>query len=56
MTHIGAPLVGDQTYGRYRGLKAHGSGPAFELAEQTAKDFRRQALHATLLGFEHPVR
>lgn len=55
MAHHGAPLVGDQTYGRYRGLKAHGSGPAFDKAIEVAKEFRRQALHAAILGFEHPI-
>ncbi len=55
MAHIGAPLLGDQTYGRYRGLKAHGSGPAFETATHACKEFKRQALHAAILGFEHPV-
>ncbi len=55
MAHIGAPLLGDQTYGRYRGLKAHGSGPALDHAVELAKDFKRQALHAAVLGFEHPI-
>ena len=55
MAHHGAPLVGDQTYGRYRGLKAHGSGPLFDKAVEVAKAFRRQALHAAILGFEHPI-
>ncbi len=55
MAHIGAPLLGDQTYGRYRGLKAHGSGPAYDNASSICKDFKRQALHAAILGFEHPV-
>lgn len=55
MAHIGAPLLGDQTYGRYRGLKAAGSGPAHEAAATACKAFKRQALHAAILGFEHPV-
>ncbi|MEM6627102.1 MAG: RluA family pseudouridine synthase [Pseudomonadota bacterium] len=55
MAHIGAPLVGDPTYGKFRGLKAWGSGPAFDTAVKTARAFKRQALHAAVLGFEHPV-
>lgn len=55
MAHIGAPVLGDQTYGRHRWLKAEGKGPAFERATATAKAFPRQALHAAVLGFDHPV-
>jgi 23S rRNA pseudouridine1911/1915/1917 synthase len=55
MAHIGAPVLGDQTYGKHRWLKAEGKGPAFERATATAKAFPRQALHAAILGFEHPI-
>jgi len=55
MAHIGAPVMGDQTYGKHRWLKADGKGPAFERATHTAKAFERQALHAAVLGFNHPV-
>jgi len=55
MAHIGAPVLGDQTYGKHRWLKAEGKGPAFERATATAKAFERQALHAAILGFEHPI-
>lgn len=55
MSHIGAPLIGDTTYGRHRGIKAFGSGEAFIEATSAARAFPRQALHAALLGFEHPV-
>ena len=55
MAHIGAPVLGDQTYGKHRWLKADGKGPAFERATATAKAFERQALHAAILGFEHPI-
>ena len=50
MAHLGAPLLGDPVYGRGRGapLARLDDGAAF-------KDFRRQALHAAVLGFEHPV-
>src|SRR5262245_44275811 len=55
LAHIGAPVLGDQTYGKHRWLKADGRGPAFERATATAKAFPRQALHATVLGFVHPI-
>ncbi len=55
MAHIGAPVLGDQTYGRHRWLKADGKGSAFERATAAAKAFQRQALHAAVLGFAHPV-
>ena len=50
LTHLGYPLVGDQTYGRQR------TPPAS--LEQGVRDalsgFPRQALHAQTLGFIHP--
>ena len=55
MAHIGAPVLGDQTYGKHRWLKADGKGAAFERATATAKAFERQALHAAVLGFVHPI-
>ena len=55
LAHIGAPVLGDQTYGKHRWLKAEGKGPAFERATATAKAFPRQALHAAVLGFVHPI-
>jgi 23S rRNA pseudouridine1911/1915/1917 synthase len=55
MAHIGAPVLGDQTYGKHRWLKADGKGGAFERATATAKAFERQALHAAVLGFVHPI-
>ena len=55
MSHIGHPLVGDPLYGRpgIPGLK-----PVDEAAEKAlavVSKFRRQALHAAILGFEHPL-
>jgi 23S rRNA pseudouridine1911/1915/1917 synthase len=44
MAHAGHPLVGDALYARHRG----GTDPE-------AGGFPRQALHATNLGFIHPV-
>lgn len=55
LSHAGAPLVGDPVYGRHAGIKAWGSGEAFIAATRTARAFPRQALHAAVLGFVHPV-
>ena len=55
LAHLGAPLIGDALYGKDRTLKAHGSGPAFDAALSVASTFSRQALHAGVLGFRHPV-
>ena len=52
LTSIGHPLIGDKQYGKSP-LKKF-SGLSVELI-QTIKSFRRQALHAELLGFKHPV-
>ena len=46
MASIGHPLLGDPVYGRSR--KTHG-----KLLKELC--FQRQALHATELGFTHPV-
>ena len=51
MAHVRHPLVGDGTYGGRLGIPA-GAGEA--LAEALRR-FRRQALHARRLGFEHPA-
>ena len=55
MSHIGAPLIGDPVYGKNRGIKADGSGEAFVAATGAARKFPRQALHAAVLGFDHPL-
>lgn len=52
MAHVGHGLVGDATYGGRRKLPA-GSLP--EGAAELVESFPRQALHAAVLGFEHPV-
>ena len=54
LAHVGAALIGDPVYGKFRGLKAEGAGPAHDAAEEAARDFPRQALHAAVLGFVHP--
>jgi 23S rRNA pseudouridine1911/1915/1917 synthase len=52
MTHAGHGLLGDPTYGGKRKISAKVlSAPALAAAQA----FSRQALHAALLGFEHPV-
>jgi len=51
MTHIHYPLVGDRVYGG-RLLLPKGATPALI---ETLRGFRRQALHAARVGFEHPV-
>ncbi len=56
MAHLNAPLIGDQTYGRGPGLA--GLKPSDDEATEAIKvlkNFRRQALHAHILGFTHPV-
>ncbi|WP_417712848.1 RluA family pseudouridine synthase [Pseudophaeobacter arcticus] len=52
MTHAGHSLVGDPTYGGKRKLAAKSLAPAAIAAVQS---FPRQALHAAVLGFVHPV-
>jgi 23S rRNA pseudouridine1911/1915/1917 synthase len=52
MAHIGHPLLGDETYGK--GFKASMSKLPDE-ARTALEALGRQALHAAVLGFEHPV-
>jgi 23S rRNA pseudouridine1911/1915/1917 synthase len=52
MTTIGHPLIGDQTYGTHFLTKANRLPDAVGL---TVRQFPRQALHAFLIAFEHPV-
>jgi 23S rRNA pseudouridine1911/1915/1917 synthase len=49
--HLGHPLIGDPAYGTRAGRSVARSGPS---GAQIAA-FPRQALHARLLGFNHPV-
>lgn len=51
MAHIRYPLVGDRVYG---GRLLLPKGASTELIE-TLRAFKRQALHAARLAFEHPV-
>jgi 23S rRNA pseudouridine1911/1915/1917 synthase len=52
MAHIGHPLIGDQAYGRAFATKAN---LLTNQAAEIIKNFGRQALHAHLLAFQHPV-
>jgi 23S rRNA pseudouridine1911/1915/1917 synthase len=51
MTELGHPLVGDQTYGS----QARRSRHLPDEAKAALQNFTRQALHASVIGFEHPV-
>ncbi len=53
LAHAGAPLIGDPLYGRQRAFKA--DGPRAAEAEAAVRAFPRQALHAAVLGFKHPI-
>jgi 23S rRNA pseudouridine1911/1915/1917 synthase len=53
LTHLGHPLVGDPQYGRSRAMP-RARNPAEEAAYAAAGGFSRQALHAHVLGFQHP--
>jgi len=52
MAHAGHGLIGDPVYGGRRKLGEKAIGVTGAAA---AKAFARQALHAAVLGFEHPV-
>lgn len=53
LTHLGHPLIGDPTYGKAR-QAPRAKTPEQEEAYKTVMDFPRQALHAFVLGFQHP--
>lgn len=53
LAHLGAPLIGDPLYGKQRAFKAE--GPHAAEAEAAVRAFPRQALHAAVLGFKHPI-
>jgi 23S rRNA pseudouridine1911/1915/1917 synthase len=52
LAHAGHGLIGDPTYGGKRKLPAKALSPE---AAQAVQEFPRQALHAAVLGFVHPV-
>jgi 23S rRNA pseudouridine1911/1915/1917 synthase len=52
LAHLGHPLLGDPAYGRGFLASARRLSPA---AREALETLGRQALHAGVLGFEHPV-
>lgn len=52
LTHAGHSLIGDPTYGGRRKLSEKALS---QQGIQAARSFDRQALHAAVLGFDHPV-
>ncbi|HEY7610609.1 MAG TPA: RluA family pseudouridine synthase [Alphaproteobacteria bacterium] len=52
MAHIGHPVVGDPVYGRARRRAAPDFPPSLR---KTVDGFKRQALHAAVLAFDHPA-
>lgn len=53
LAHLGCPLIGDPLYGKQRAFKAE--GPNADAAAEIVAAFPRQALHAAVLGFVHPI-
>ena len=53
LAHLGHPLIGDSVYGRAR-KPPREKTEAEQRAYTAATEFPRQALHAWLLGFQHP--
>ena len=54
LTHIGHPLIGDPSYGKSR-QAPRPKTTTQEVAFAAASNFPRQALHAYILGFQHPT-
>ena len=53
MAHLGHALIGDTTYGRRKKISNKAlSKDGFNLVNE----FQRQALHASVLGFIHPLK
>lgn len=52
MAHIGHPVIGDATYGTGFKTRVHKLGAG---ARAAIEAMGRQALHAAVLGFDHPV-
>ncbi len=53
LTHLGHPLIGDPQYGRAR-QPPRAKTAEEQIAFTLATEFPRQALHAFVLGFQHP--
>ena len=54
MAHLHCPLLGDPLYGNHRAFLSD-TGEVEARVREAVEAFRRQALHARLLGFLHPV-
>lgn len=52
LSHVGHGLVGDQTYGKPRAVA---KGALSAEKSEILRNFPRQALHAAVLGFKHPL-
>lgn len=52
LEHIGHPLIGDPVYGRRTSAREKALPPG---TADAVRAFSRQALHARLIGFEHPT-
>jgi 23S rRNA pseudouridine1911/1915/1917 synthase len=55
MSTTGHPLIGDRLYGKAGIAGLGGDEGAVLAAREAVRAFKRQALHAHTLGFEHPV-
>lgn len=56
LKHLGHPVVGDDTYGGAgKPVVAKFARNNAALAEQALSIMKRQALHAAVLGFKHPI-
>ena len=53
LTEKGNPIIGDKVYGRTPMLKYRNLSPSIQ---DLIKDLPGQALHAYLLGFNHPTK
>jgi 23S rRNA pseudouridine1911/1915/1917 synthase len=54
MAHLNCPLLGDPLYGNHRAFLSDTSEDENKVREAVTA-FKRQALHARLLGFVHPI-
>jgi 23S rRNA pseudouridine1911/1915/1917 synthase len=54
LAHLGHPLIGDPSYGRARSIPRAKTDTEAK-AYAAVSDFPRQALHAYVLGFQHPT-
>jgi 23S rRNA pseudouridine1911/1915/1917 synthase len=52
--HVGCPLLGDPLYGKQRAFLTT-KNPGELAVKEALSTFKRQALHAAVLGFIHPI-